>query len=64
MAQVMFVIASQRTLLNDAIKAQQEKDDTEKGKLEKKNVQELESEMKKLQAQIEHLQKQINEIKM
>lgn len=63
-AQVMFIIAAQRTLLNDAIQAQQEKEDTEKAKEEKKSTQELMSEIKKLQKQIEHLQKQINELKM
>jgi hypothetical protein len=52
-AQVLFVIASQRTLINDAIKAQQEKEDTEK----------LELEIKKLQNKIEHLQKQIDVLK-
>ncbi|CUH96023.1 hypothetical protein P22_2111 [Propionispora sp. 2/2-37] len=62
-AQVMFVIASQRTLLNDAINAQQEKKDAEKAKEEKKSTQELKSEIKKLQDQIEYLQKQINIIK-
>lgn len=63
MAQVMFVISSQRTLLNDAIKAQQEKEDAEKVKEEKKSVEELVLEIKKLQNHIESMQKQINELK-
>ena len=63
MAQVMFVIASQRTLLNDAIKAQQEKEDAEKAKEDTKSSKQLEAELKKLQEQIVHLQKQIEELK-
>lgn len=55
-AQVMFVIASQRTLLNDAISAQQDKKEI-------KSTEKLELEVKKLQHIIEHLQKQINELK-
>jgi len=55
-AQVMFVIASQRSLLNDAISAQQDEE-------EKKSTEKLELEVKKLQDKIEHLQKQINELK-
>lgn len=54
-AQVMFVIASQRSLLNDAISAQQDEE-------EKKSTEKLELEIKKLQDKIEHLQKQINEL--
>lgn len=61
-AQVLFTIASQRTLLNDAIKAQEEKEASEKSKEDKKSVEKLESEMKKLKAQIENLQKQIKEL--
>lgn len=55
-AQVMFVIASQRSLLNDAISAQQDEE-------ERKTTEKLELEVKKLQDKIEHLQKQINELK-
>lgn len=55
-AQVMFVIASQRTLLNDAISAQQDKEET-------KSTEKLELEVKELQDKIEQLQKQINELK-
>jgi hypothetical protein len=55
-AQVMFVIASQRSLLNDAISAQQDEE-------EKKSTEKLELEVRKLQDKIEHLQKQINELK-
>lgn len=62
-AQVMFVIASSRTLINDAIEAQQKKEDTEKEKIEKKSVGELEAEIKKLQDHIENMQKQIDELK-
>jgi predicted ribosome quality control (RQC) complex YloA/Tae2 family protein len=63
MAQVLFIIASQRTLINDAIKAQQDKEDAEKAKEEKKSVERLESEIKKLQDYIENMQKQIDELK-
>lgn len=52
-AQVMFVIASQRSLINDAIDALQEKEDIEKAK----------SDVEKLQDKIEYLQKQIDELK-
>ena len=52
-AQVMFVIASQRSLINDAIDALQEKEDTEKAK----------SDVEKLLDKIEYLQKQIDELK-
>jgi uncharacterized protein YlxW (UPF0749 family) len=55
-AQVMFVIASQRSLLNDAISAQQDEE-------ERKSTEKLELEVKKLQDKIEHLQKQINDLK-
>jgi septal ring factor EnvC (AmiA/AmiB activator) len=63
LAQVLFVIASQRTLINDAIKAQQEKDDADKAKEEKKSAEKLESDVKKLQDKIAYLQKQIDELK-
>jgi len=62
-AQIMFVIASKRTLINDAIKSQQEKLDTEKGKDEKKSIAKLELEIKKLQDYIKDMQKQIDELK-
>lgn len=52
-AQVLFVIASQRTLINDAIDALQEKEDIEKTK----------SDVEKLLDKIEYLQKQIDELK-
>ncbi len=52
-AQVMFVIASQRSFINDAIDALQEKEDIEKAK----------SDVEKLQEKIEYLQKQIDELK-
>ncbi len=55
-AQVMFVIAAQRSLINDAISAQQDEE-------EKKSTEKLELEVKKLQDKIEQLQKQINELK-
>ena len=63
-AQVMFVIAAQRSLLNDAITAQQEKQAAEKAKGEQKSAQELGFEIKKLQDQIVDLQKQINKLKL
>ncbi|AIF53515.1 hypothetical protein [Pelosinus sp. UFO1] len=62
-AQIMFVIASSRELINDAIEAQQKKEDTEKEKIERKSIGELEAEIKKLQDHIENMQKQINELK-
>jgi septal ring factor EnvC (AmiA/AmiB activator) len=62
LAQVLFTIASQRTLINDVIKAQEEKEASEQSKEDKKSVEKLESEMKKLKDQIENLQKQIKEL--
>lgn len=62
-AQIMFVIASSRALINDAIEAQQKKEDATKEKDEKKSVEKLESEIKKLQDYIENMQQQINELK-
>lgn len=61
-AQVMFVIAASRSLINDAIEAQQKKEDTEKEKIERKSVEKLEAEIKKLQEHIENMQKQIDEL--
>jgi hypothetical protein len=52
-AQVMFLIAAQRSLINDLINAQQEKEDAAK----------LKSELQKLQDKIEYLQKQLDELK-
>lgn len=63
MAEVLIVIAAQRTLINDAIKAQQEKEDAEKAKEEKKSAEKLESEFKKLENKIKHMQKEIDELK-
>jgi predicted ribosome quality control (RQC) complex YloA/Tae2 family protein len=62
-AQVMFVIASQRTLLNEALEAQQEKETVEKAKEEKNSAEKLALEIQKLQDKIECLQKQIDELK-
>jgi len=59
-AQVLFTIASQRTLLNDVIEAQQEKEATAKVKKENNTPEKLDPEIKKLQDQIEHLQKQLD----
>lgn len=63
MAQVFLVIAAQRTLINEAIAAQQEKKDAKKAKEETKSVEQLESEIKKLHDHIENMQKQITELK-
>lgn len=63
MAQVMFVIASQRILINDAIVAQKLKEDAEKIKEDKKSAVNLEFKVKTLQDQIEYLQKQIDVFK-
>ncbi|MDR3564449.1 MAG: hypothetical protein P4N41_25850 [Negativicutes bacterium] len=71
MAEVLIVIATQRTLINDALKAQQEKESAEKEKKEsaekekeeKKSNEELQSKLKKLQEQIQQLQEQINQLK-
>jgi hypothetical protein len=52
-AQVMFLIAAQRSFINDLINAQQEKEDAAK----------LKSEIQKLQDKIEYLQKQLDELK-
>lgn len=62
-AQVMFVIASQRTLLNEAMEAQQNKEASEKAQEEKKSAENLMVEIQKLQNKIEYLQKQIDELK-
>lgn len=59
-AQVMFIISAQRTLINDAIQAQQGKEDAEKAKNEKESIEKLESEIKKLKDHIENMQKQID----
>jgi septal ring factor EnvC (AmiA/AmiB activator) len=61
-AQVMFVIASYRTLINDAIQAQQNKEQAEKAQEEQKSVEQLESDIKELQDQIKYLQRQIDEL--
>lgn len=55
MAQVMLVIAAQRTLLNDAKSDNQTQ--------EEKSPQDWLTEIKKLQVQIELLQKQIDELR-
>lgn len=52
-AQVLFLIAAQRTFINDLINAHQEKEDAEKTKLD----------LQELQDKIESLQKQIGELK-
>lgn len=62
MAQVMLVIAAQRTLLNDAMSAKQEESDDQTK--EEKSSQEWMAEIKKLQDQIELLQKQIDELRI
>lgn len=62
MAQVMLVIAAQRTLLNDAMSAKQEESDSQVK--EEKSPQEWMTEIKKLQDQIELLQKQIDELRI
>ena len=62
MAQVMLVIAAQRTLLNDALSAKQEESDSQVK--EEKSPQEWMTEIKKLQDQIELLQKQIDELRI
>lgn len=59
MAQVMIVIAAQRTLLNDA--NQEESDSQTK---EEKSPQDWMTEIEKLQDQIELLQKQIDELRI
>ncbi len=58
-AQVLFVIASYRTLINDAIQAQQDKQATQ---AEGKSDTKLELKIKELQDQILHLQNQIDEL--
>ena len=63
MAQVLFVIASQRILINDVIIAQKLKEDAEIIKEEKKSAANLELKVKTLQDQIEFLQEQIGVFK-
>ena len=62
-AQIMFVIASYRTLINDAIEAQQDKKQTEKAKEGQKSAEKLESDIEELQEQIKSLQRQIDGLK-
>lgn len=57
LAQVLFTIATQRTLLNDSVKAQ--KETFKQPKEDGKSVENLELEIKKLQEQIEKMQKKI-----
>lgn len=61
-AQVMFVIASYRTLINDTIQAQQNKAQNEKTQEEEKSTERLEIDIKVLQDQIKCLQRQIDEL--
>lgn len=61
-AQVMFIIASHRQLFNDAIQAQQDKQDDEKAKEAAVAAEKMKLEIKSLQGQIKHLQKQIDEL--
>ena len=58
-AQVMFVIASQRTLISDAIQAQKE---AAKTKEDKTSVEDFASEIKQLREQCKHLQEQIDQL--
>jgi hypothetical protein len=62
-AQVLFVIASQRTLLNNALKAQQEKEAAAKEKEKPKSAENWESEARKLQDRIGHLQQELDLLK-
>lgn len=55
LAQVMFVIAAQRELINSVIEAQQTKE-------EKKPVETWEEKMQELQERMECMQRQINEL--
>lgn len=58
-AQVLFVIASQRTLLNDVIQAQEE---AAKAKEEKTADENVAAALKRLQEQCQHLQAQIDKL--
>lgn len=62
-AQILFTIASYRTLINDIIQAQQDKQATKQAQAGQKFAEKLASEIKKLQEQIKHLQNQIDELK-
>jgi hypothetical protein len=59
-AQVMFVIASHRSLINDVIQEQEDKQAAAKAKEEQQSAEKLQLEVKKLQDQINNLQKQID----
>lgn len=68
MAQVLFVIASHRTLINDIIKKKQEeqekqKEVAKKEKEEKTSTSQLQSAVEKLQETVKQMQQQINELK-
>lgn|GEM_PF-1000860 len=63
-AQVMFIIASHRQMLNDALQAAQDKKDEEKAKQAAVSVASMSREIKDLQQQIRQLQKQIDELKV
>lgn len=57
--EVFLTIASQRVLLNDALEAQQEHETTEKSK---QSIEELQSQNKKLENQIQYLQQQVEQL--
>lgn len=59
-AQVMFIIASHRQMLNDALQAQQDKKDAEEAAASTKSMKQ---EITELKQQIRQLQKQIDQLK-
>ncbi|VBB07316.1 Hypothetical protein LUCI_2560 [Lucifera butyrica] len=63
MSQVMFVVAAQRTFINDASAAQQKQEEAEKAKEKEKSHEKLEVMIKELQFQMKQMQKQIDALK-
>ena len=62
-AQILFIIASYRTLINDTIQAQQDKQAAEQAQADQQFVEKLTAEIGKLQDQIKYLQQQIDQLK-
>lgn len=60
--EVLLTILAQRLLFNDALEAQQADKTTEKANQEKKSIEELQYQNKKLQNQIQHLQQQVDQL--
>jgi hypothetical protein len=60
--EILLAILAQRLLINDALEVQQAYEVTAKAKQEKGPIEELQSQNKKLQKQIQHLQQQMDQL--